>query len=144
MQLELQRNVMTSNSQSPQTSIIISISNIFFHIVHLTIILFFLFGWIIEETLLAHFILSVFILLSWFGLGVFYGFGYCLVTDIQWKIKKCMGQEPYTKYYIKYMLDKVTGLDLNPDRVNSVTECTFYIVFFVSTFLIANGYFNFF
>jgi len=122
----------------------LSISNIFFHIIHLTIIFFFLFGWIFEKTLFAHFILSILILLSWFGLGIIYGFGYCLVTGIQWKIKRHMGQEPNTEYYIKYMLDKVTGLDMNPDRVNAVTEYAFYIIFILSTFLIANRQFNLF
>ena len=122
----------------------LSISNILFHIIHLTIIFFFLFGWIFEKTLFAHFILSILILLSWFGLGIIYGFGYCLVTGIQWKIKRHMGQEPNTEYYIKYMLDKVTGLDINPDRVNAVTEYAFYIIFILSTFLIANRQFNLF
>lgn len=122
----------------------LSISNILFHIIHLTIIFFFLFGWILEKTLFAHFILSILILLSWFGLGIIYGFGYCLVTGIQWKIKRHMGQEPNTEYYIKYMLDKVTGLDMNPDRVNAVTEYAFYIIFILSTFLIANRQFNLF
>ena len=122
----------------------LSISNILFHIIHLIIIFFFLFGWIFEKTLFAHFILSILILLSWFGLGIIYGFGYCLVTGIQWKIKRHMGQEPNTEYYIKYMLDKVTGLDMNPDRVNAVTEYAFYIIFILSTFLIANRQFNLF
>jgi hypothetical protein len=118
--------------------------NIFFHFVHLAIVFFFLFGWLSSKTLLAHFILSILILLSWSGLGVFYGFGYCLVTDIQWKIKKRMGQEPYTEYYIKYMLDKLTGLDLNSHTVNAITTAAFFIILLFSTVLILNRQFSFF
>ena len=118
--------------------------NIFFHLVHLAIIFFFLFGWLLSQTVLAHFILSILILLSWYGLGFFFGFGYCLVTDIQWKTKKRMGQEPYTEYYIKYMLDKMTGLDLNPNTVNAITTYTFFIILLFSTALILNRRFNFF
>lgn len=118
--------------------------NIFFHLAHLAIVFFFLLGWLSSKTLLAHFILSILILLSWYGLGIFYGFGYCLVTDIQWKIKKRMGQEPYTKYYIKYMLDRMTGLDMNPNTVNAITTYTFFIIFLLSTALILNRQLNFF
>lgn len=135
---------MTSNPMNSRPNIMLSLANIFFHLVHLAVVFFFLFGWLSGKTLPAHFILSVLILLSWCGLGIFYGFGYCLVTDIQWKIKKQMGEEPYTEYYIKYMIDKVTGLDTNPDKVNAVTTHTFFIILFISTILILNRQFHFF
>ena len=118
--------------------------NILFHLIHLGIIFFFLFGWLWQKTLTAHFILAILILLSWCGLGLLYGFGYCLVTDIQWKIKKRMGDEPSTEYYIKYMLDKLTGLDTNPNRVNAITTYTFFIILVFSTALVINRQFNFF
>jgi hypothetical protein len=135
---------MSSNPNTSQANIILYMMNVFFHLAHITIIFFFLFGWLWQKTLLAHFILSIFILLSWCGLGLLYGFGYCLVTDIQWKIKKRMGKEPSTEYYIKYMMDKMTGLDLNPDTVNAITTYTFFIIFFLSTALVINKQFNFF
>lgn len=120
--------------------ILLSLANIFFHLVHLSIVFFFLFGWLSERTLLAHFILSVLILFSWCGLGLLFGFGYCLVTDIQWKIKKRMGEEPYTEYYIKYMLDKVTRFDTNPNTVNAITTYSFFIIFIISSVLVFNNY----
>lgn len=132
---------MGSNSNDSQpNSIMLSLANVFFHCVHLFIVFFFLFGWLSEKTLLAHFILSVLILLSWCGLGMWHGYGYCLVTDIQWKIKKRMGEYPYTEYYIKYMLDKVTGLDTNPQTVNKVTTYTFYVILVVSAVLVCKNY----
>jgi len=135
---------MRSNSKTSHPSIILYMMNIFFHLIHLAIVFFFLFGWLSSKTLLAHFLLSILILFSWSGLGIFYGFGYCLVTDIQWKIKKRMGQEPYTEYYIKYMLDKLTGLDLNSHTVNAITTYTFFIILLMSTVLILNRQFSFF
>ena len=117
------------------------LGNAVFHIIHLAIITFFLFGWLSEKTLVAHFILSLLILFSWCFLGIFFGFGYCLVTDIQWKIKRQMGEEPYTEYYVKYMLDKVTGIDTNPTTVNAVTTYTFFAILALSTVLVlmSNG-----
>jgi hypothetical protein len=92
---------MNSELKASSANILLSMLNVLFHLIHLGIIFFFLFGWLWQKTLLPHFFLSILILLSWCGLGLFYGFGYCLVTDIQWKIKKRMGEEPSTEYYIK-------------------------------------------
>lgn len=135
---------MNSKAQTSPPGILLAAMNVLFHVIHLALIFFFLFGWLWQKTLLAHFIVSVLILLSWCGLGIFYGFGYCLVTDIQWKIKKRMGEKPYTEYYIKYMVDKVTGLDSNPTKVNAVTEYTFFIILVLSTVLVINRQFNIF
>jgi len=110
--------------------------NIFFHLIHLSLIFFFLFGWLFEKMQLPHFILSLLILFSWFGLGAFFGFGYCLVTDIQWKIKRRLKQEPPTEFYMKYIIDKVTGLDTNPTFINGMTTYIFFGILIISTILL--------
>jgi hypothetical protein len=135
---------MQTKSNTAHSDFVLSFANIFFHFIHLGIISFFLIGWMWEKTLLAHFILSILILLSWCGLGIVYGFGYCLVTDIQWKIKKLMGRKPDTEYYIKYMADKMTGLDTDPRIVNAVTTYTYFIILSISTVLVLNRKFSFF
>ena len=111
--------------------------NICFHLIHLSIIFFFLFGWLFEKTRLPHFILSILILLSWFGLGAFFGFGYCLVTDMQWKIKRRINQEPSTEFYVKYMIDKVTGLDTNPRFINRMTTYIYFGILIISIILLS-------
>lgn len=117
--------------------------NLCFHLIHLSIIFFFLFGWLFKTMRLAHFILSLLILISWCGLGIFFGFGYCLVTDIQWKIKKRLNQEPPTEFYVKYMIDKVTGLDTKPSIINGMTTYIFFGIFIISTIFLSNTYLNF-
>ena len=109
--------------------------NISFHLIHLSIISFFLFGWLFETMRLPHLILSLLILLSWFGLGIFFGFGYCLVTDIQWRIKRRLKQEPATEFYVKYMIDKMTGLDTNPQFINGMTTYTYFGILIISIIL---------
>lgn len=120
-------------SASRSNSVFLSLANIFFHIVHLAIILFFLFGWLSEKTIIAHCILSALILFSWCVLGLYFGFGYCLCTDIQWRIKRKMGEQPSTEYYIKYILDKLTGLDTNPKTVNAITTYSFFSILILSS-----------
>jgi len=110
--------------------------NICFHILHLSVIFFFLFGWLIEETRVAHYLLSLLILFSWFGLGIFLGFGYCVITDMQWKIKKRLNQEPQTKYDIKYMVDKVTGMDTCASFIHKMTAGVYYGILIIATVLL--------
>ncbi|OGW35042.1 MAG: hypothetical protein A2X58_06265 [Nitrospirae bacterium GWC2_56_14] len=112
---------------------LLTILNFLFHVLHMTIILFFLFGWLVKETRQLHYLLTLLILFSWYGLGIFYGFGYCLITDIQWRIKRHLGQTPSTEYYIKYMLDKITGLDTRANFVNRLTTYTYFGIFIIAT-----------
>lgn len=113
-----------------------------FHVMHIFIILLFLFGWMLEMTRFAHYILAILILVSWYGLGMIYGFGYCVITDIQWKIKKVLGQQPHTEYYIKYLMDKATGLDTNSNKINMVTTYTYFAILIISTICISNTFFK--
>ncbi|MFH1075281.1 MAG: DUF2784 family protein, partial [Pseudomonadota bacterium] len=102
---------------------------------------FFLVGWLFETMRLVHFILSFLILISWYGLGWFRGFGYCLVTDIQWKIKKLLKKEPSTEFYIKYIVDKTIGMDTNPNIINRMTTCIYFSILIISIILLSNEYF---
>jgi hypothetical protein len=135
---------MDAKSNTFLPGFFLSLANILFHFIHLAVITFFLLGWLWDRTLTAHFVLSLLILISWCGLGMIYGFGYCLITDIQWKIKKRLGQKPDTEFYIKYMADKLTGLDTDPRIVDAITTYTFFIIFFISTLLFLNKKFSFF
>lgn len=115
--------------------------NSLLHIFHLTMIFFCLFGWIFSETRLAHFGLVLLILGSWFGLGLFFGFGYCPITDLQWRVKREYGEMPSTEYYVKYMIDKITGRDNNPKIVNNMTTYVLLGLAVISTILNLMGIF---
>ena len=112
--------------------------DICFHFIHLGIIFFFLFGWMFDTTIVVHLLLSFAILFSWVVLGIFYGFGYCLITDIQWKIKKLLSEEPSTKYYVKYMLDKMSGKNMNEKVVDKMTTYIYFSIFLISLSLLLN------
>ena len=144
MQKKLQRIGMSRRLDDFRLNFIfLSLANIFFHCVHLALVFCF-FVWLSEKTLLAPCILSILILLSWLGLGMIFGYGYCLVTVIQWRLEKRMGEESYTEYYIKYILDIVTGFDTNPQTVNTVTTITYYVIFVLSIIFVFRNYSRFF
>lgn len=56
--------------------------------------------------------------LSWFGLGMFYGIGYCPCTDWHWQVKRALGEVELPVSYVKYYLDRFTGLDLDPMAID--------------------------
>ena len=58
-------------------------------------------------------------LFSWFGLGWFYGFGYCPSTDWHWQIKEAMGETGLPNSFIKYYMDRLTGKDWDPDLLDA-------------------------
>lgn len=105
---------------------VLTITDQALHVLHLGIVFFCLTGWMVPELRMANLYLIILIALSWFGLGIFYGFGFCLVTDLQWKVKKHLGQWPLPESYIKYLLDKLTGKNLSAKIVDIFTQLAFY------------------
>ena len=112
--------------------------DIFYTIVHLVIIGFNLFAWIWPRTRRAHLIFAGITLLSWVVLGIWFGFGYCPVTDWQWDVKTKLGETNLPNSFVKYYADKLTGNNFDPDLVDSVTLWSFLAAIALSV------YFNFF
>ena len=110
------------------------------HAMHLSLILLLLIGWSIADTRFLHFLLVWLIFGSWFGLGLVYGFGYCLITDLHWKIKEKLGEHPKSQYYVKYMVEKVTTRDFSEVVVNRVTSYIYYGNFVIANFLFFSSF----
>jgi hypothetical protein len=91
--------------------------DIFFFVFHASLILFILSGWVWPRTRPFHLFVITLTLLSWFGLGWFYGFGYCPSTDWHWRVKETLGETDLPDTYVKYYLDRLTGLDWDPNLV---------------------------
>ena len=114
--------------------------NYFFHFLHLSMMSFVLTGWMFPSLRFIHYLLLILILASWLGLGIKYGFGYCLITDVHWKVKEKLDQRPHTEYYVKYVCDKITGWNFNPRVIDGITTYSFFLVLAISTFLMVNRY----
>jgi hypothetical protein len=114
---------------------LLTIADLALHVVHLVTVFFCLTGWIIPDLRMAHLYLIILIAFSWFGLGIFFGYGFCLVTDLQWKVKKHLGEWPLPRTYIKYLLDKLTGKNLNAKTVSIFTQLAFYFSALASVYV---------
>lgn len=111
--------------------------DVFLIIIHVSLILFFILGWIPKKTREVHFILACIIAISWFVLGLFYGFGYCFLTDIHWRVKMLLQEEDLPISFIKYILDKMTGKNFNELLIDYITLVVFICVFMISILLYA-------
>lgn len=81
--------------------------NAVFHAVHVALITFVLVGWMFPATRLAHLVLVLLTLGSWFVLGIWMGRGYCPVTDWHWKIKERIGEGRPPGTYIETALQRL-------------------------------------
>lgn len=109
--------------------------NPLFHLVHIAIIGFVLIGWLIPETRLAHLVLSLLTLGSWFVLGRWMGEGYCPVSDWHWKIKESIGEGRPAGTYITVVLNKITQTELDSEQVDRVVVVVTVAITLISLIL---------
>ncbi|MDH3246202.1 MAG: DUF2784 domain-containing protein [Saprospiraceae bacterium] len=88
---------------------------------HVLVIGFNLTGWIWKRTRRWHKLVLLLTIGSWLILGIWYGLGYCFLTDWNWQVKAELGETPLPNSFIKYGLDKLFGSDLPPALVDQVT-----------------------
>lgn len=112
--------------------------NILLTVVHLALIGFNLFAWMVPATRKVHLVVAGITLSSWFILGIWYGWGYCPITDWQWSIKEKLGETNLPSSFIKYFADKITGRNLSPRLIDYLT---LYVFLFA---IVASIYVNFF
>lgn len=98
-----------------------------FTILHMVIIGFNLLGWIFKLTRKFHFWFAMLTLASWTVLGLWFGLGYCPITDWQWNIKTQLGAQNLPDSFIKYIVDQSTGLNSNPNVIDYLTVGFFLI-----------------
>lgn len=88
--------------------------NYFFVIFHGGLTLFNITGWAFQKTRRIHLITITLTILSWVGLGLIYGWGYCPCTDWHWDVKRHLGEQNLPASYIKYYADYLTGTKWDP------------------------------
>jgi hypothetical protein len=84
---------------------------------------------------MANFILLMLTGIAWFGLGIFYGIGYCPLTDWHWEVLKKLGNHDLPYSYITYLIHRLTGIAANPHYVEIGTVVGFVIAVIMSVYL---------
>jgi hypothetical protein len=112
------------------------ILDILFVVFHTCLTLFNLSGWIWKKTRLANLITLALTGASWLFLGLLVGVpGYCPLTDWHFDILERLGKTDLPTSYIKYLVDRLTGLDVNQTLVDNATLYSLIAALAISLFL---------
>ena len=107
----------------------------FFFVFHSTVIVFNLLGWVWKKTRLANLIVILSTFFSWFVLGIWYGFGYCPSTDWHWLVRRKLGYYDLPSTYTKFLIDSLTGWDVNETLVKILTVGLLVLALFASVWM---------
>lgn len=77
-------------------------------------------GWIWRRTRPWQLIAVGLTALSWFGLGLWYGWGYCPCTDWHWQVRERLGYDDPSSY-TQLLIRVVTGVDIGGPAANALT-----------------------
>lgn len=112
------------------------ILDIFFVAFHSFLILFNLFGWIWRRTRIWNLVTLLLTGASWVLLGRIVGVpGYCPLTDWHFAVLERLGRTDLPNSYVKYLADRITGLDFNSATVDKVTLYAFLTALIISLVL---------
>jgi hypothetical protein len=101
--------------------VMLVLGDYFFLWFHAGLVLFNLFGWIWKPLRPAHAISVGLTFGSWFVLGIFYGWGFCPLTEWHFQILERLGESNLPRSYITYLIRRITGLDPKPRMVEIAT-----------------------
>jgi hypothetical protein len=80
-------------------------------------------GWIWRATRPWHLLTIALTALSWFGLGLWYGWGYCPCTDWHWQVRERMGYEdPHS--YLQLLARELLGVEIGRTLADTVAVLT--------------------
>lgn len=97
--------------------------------------LFNLLGWIAPKTRVANLVTLLLTGGSWFILGIFYGIGYCPLTDWHWQVLRSLGETDLPRSYITYVIQRVAGLRVAGGTVELWTGILFFAALALSVVL---------
>ncbi len=105
----------------------LKVLDVLFFILHILIIGFNLFGWIWPKTRNLHIFLVALTLCSWLIAGIWFGFGYCVITDWHWDIKKQLGEVNLPSSFISYLLNNIFQLNIGESLIDVFTGVGFIL-----------------
>ena len=109
--------------------------NYFFFVFHTALILFNTFGYIPQKTRRLNLITLLCTAFSWFVLGIWYGWGFCLCTEWHWQIREHLGYHDTDESYTHFLAVKLTGINFSHRLIDILTAADFFISFALSIFL---------
>lgn len=113
----------------------LAVLDFLYTLIHLLIIGFNLFAWAFPATRRLHLYGVAVTLGCWLILGIWYGIGYCPVTDWQWQVKEQLGEQNLPNSFVKYYADKLTGTSVSSTLIDGITAGSFLLSILISVYL---------
>lgn len=88
---------------------------------HVSLTIFNVVGWMFSKTRRLQLLTMALTLGAWLIAGMWYGLGYCPLTDWHWDIKRKLGEVNLPASCIKYYADKFFQQDFDSVFVNNAT-----------------------
>ena len=114
--------------------------NYFFLFFHTSLIIFNSFGWIFPKIRKWNLITLLLTAFSWFVLGIWFGWGFCVCTDWHWKVRWNLGYHDMSNSYIHFLILKFTGINFSEELVNIGTSIVFFSSFIISLLMNIRDY----
>lgn len=95
-----------------------------FFVFHTAWVVFTCLGWIWRRTRRWQFATALLTAISWFGLGAWFGWGYCPCTDWHWQVRARLGYDNPPSY-IQMLIREVAGIDIAPAAADALTLAVF-------------------
>lgn len=111
------------------------IADYFFLLFHTALMIFNLFGWIPAKWRKWNLLTLLITAASWFLLGIFYGMGYCFLTDWHWTILAKLGKSPGVNSYVQYLFHRLLHIDISADFADMLTVLLFFLALIISLIL---------
>ena len=109
--------------------------DLFFTIFHSCLVFFNLFGWIWKKTRRLNLICLLLTAGSWLILGIFYGWGYCPLTDWHFNILRKLGYNDLPNSYLSFLFTRLTGMQIGQSLVDTVTMWGLIVALMISLYL---------
>jgi|SRR6056297_1165082 len=111
------------------------IADIFFVMFHTLLILFNILGWIWRKTRRINLYSLLLTGASWFILGIFYGIGFCPLTQWHFEILRKLGNSNLPSSYIRYLVYRLLGIMFNTELIDTITMTVFFVALIISVIL---------
>lgn len=67
-------------------------------------------------------------------LGIWYGIGYCPITDWQWEVKEKLGERNIPENFVEYIVEKTFNRDFDAGFINFLTAVGFALAALASVY----------
>lgn len=110
----------------------LAILDVAFFVFHTALILFNVLGWIPRKLRRWNLATLLATLFSWTIMGLWFGRGYCVCTDLHWRVRRAMGINETSDSYLVLLVRSLTGWDPPVPLVSGIAFWVFLFCILMS------------